>query len=232
MGMKKFVVALAAIIASISAYSQAQLHLGARIGGGAAINYQKLTQVQSAEGFKDAVTNDKGWELNAKAEALLGFGRFRFGYRFMYLRSYVEPGNNPYGPLTDFDRYSVYQNSTRTHLFGHYGVLEIAVINSKFFALTPAIAAGGFHGYTVDNSTKEHTQLSRVTKNRFSIGAELNAEFKIGPVTLMVGPNYYLFNQQDKVNTKWSRYTHVIGADAGIRVNLLGKAKSRSSADN
>lgn len=220
--MKKFIVAVAAIIASISVYSQAQLHIGVRAGAGAAINYQKLRQVESPEGFKDAVMHDKGWEGHAKAEALLGFGRFRFGYRFLYVRSYVEPGNNPYGPLTDFDRNTVYMNSTRTHLFGHYGVLEIALVNSKFFALTPAIAVGGFHGITVDNSTKDYVQLGRITKNRFSVGAELNAEFKIGPVTILLGPNYYLFNQQDKVNTKWSRYTHVIGADAGIRVNLLG----------
>ncbi len=230
--MKKYIVLIIAIIAAMNAFSQAQLHIGVRAGAGAAINYQRLMQVESAEGFKDAVTNDKGWEGHAKAEALLGFGRFRFGYRFMYVRSYVERGNNPYAPLTDGDRYSAYFNSTRTHLFGHYGVLEIAIINSKFFALTPAIAAGGFTGMTVDNTTKAHTQLSRITKNRFSVGAELNAEFKIDAVTLMFGPNYYLFNQQDKVNGKWNRYIHVIGADAGIRVNLLGKAKAKSSADN
>lgn len=230
--MKKYALLLVAITAVLTGFSQAQLHIGVRAGAGAAINYQRLTQVQSAEGFKDAVMNDKGWEGHAKGEALLGFGRFRFGYRFMYVRSYVERNVNPYAPLTDVDRNTAYYNSTRTHLFGHYGIIEVAIVNSKFFALTPAIAVGGFHGRTVDNSTKNYVQLGKITKNRFSVGAELNAEFKVGPVTLMFGPNYYLFNQQDKVNAKWSRYIHVIGADAGIRVNLLGKGRTKSSADN
>lgn len=202
-------------------YSQPQVYIGLRGGAGAAINYQKLQQVESAEGFKDAVFNDHGYSGHLKAEALFGIKHFRIGYRFMYLRSSINAPAQSYAPITDEGRYNFYFNSSRTILFAHYGVIEIPLINSKHFALTPAIAAGGFTGYTIDKDTKNKAQISSLTKNRFSVGAELNAEIKFGRVVIVAGPNYYLFNNTDRATKHWNRYTHVIGADVGLRVNLL-----------
>ena len=109
---------------------------------------------------------------------------------------------------------------------GHYALVQLAIINRPHFSLTPGIALGTFTGFNRDSQTNEAVKLRNVMKNLFSIGAELNAEIKIGRCMIFAGPSYYLFSMQDKVSPDWKQYKHFLGADIGLRVNLLGRKHS------
>lgn len=197
-----------------------QLYLGLRGGGSAMLTREQLYNVGTTEGIRTVFYSDRGWSAHAKAEALLGLGRIRFGYRFLY--NFSSPiGVTTYDVNVGNSRYTTYFNSGATHFFAHYFVLEAAIVNTRHFALVPGIALGSYTGFNIDNTTGERVQIADVTNRRFTFGGELNGEIKIHRVSIVFGPNYYLFSLRDRANSSWKQYQHFIGGDIGLRVNLL-----------
>jgi hypothetical protein len=181
----------------------------------------QLNSIGTAEGSQNIIKNTTNWSTNAKGEVLLGLWRFRLGYQFMYNFSEPTTFYNGPTPVVDSGQFTTYFNSSRTQIFAHYFLAEFAIINGRHFGLVPGIALGSYNGFRIDNNTGEKVPLSDDTYHRFSMGAELNAEFKFGRCAILLGPNYYLFSLQDKANNNWREYQHLIGADVGFRVNLL-----------
>ena len=200
---------------------KAKLYLGLRAGAGAMLSRDQINNFTSAQGPISVLQHHDTWSIHAKGEALLGFGRLRIGYQFLYNFSgpQVSSANNYFAG--DASRNTTYFNSSQTHFFAHYLLIEVAIINSKHFSLTPGVGAGTFTGFKVDNSSSNSVKLSDDTHNRFTISAELNAELKYGRCVFLFGPNYYLFSLQDRANKDWREYQHFIGFDVGLRVNLL-----------
>ena len=219
--MKRYIVITIALIMFCNSYGKVQLYLGLRTGAGLDITRDQLNNFNTAEGFANVVRTANTWSLHAKGEALVGFGRFRIGYQFLYNFIPSDASTVPYSPVTDNGRYTTYFNSSQSHYFGHYALMEVAVINTAHFALTPGIGLGSFTGYKIDKTTGDQVFLSADTHHRFSVSAELNAEVKFGRWSFLIGPNYYLFSMQDKASSNWHQYQNLIGADVGFRVNLL-----------
>ncbi len=221
--MKRSIAIIIALLLFSATYSQVDLFLGIRSGAGEMLSRQQLNNLPTRDGISNIANDRSGWSIPFKAEALLGLGSFRIGYQFMY--NYASPSITAqnFNPVITDGQYSTYFNASKMHLFAHYLLMELALINSRHFALTPGIAVGSYTGYRVDNTTGEHIMLSQVTDRHFSIGAELNAELTFGRLTILFGPNYYLFSLRDKANTSWREYQHFIGGDIGIRVNLFKK---------
>jgi len=219
--MKRFMCTLIMALLFIHSYGKVQLLLGFRTGAGLTLTRDQLNNLNTSQGAANVARTSDTWSLHLKAEALLGFGRLRVGYRFLYN---FTPSNIPgtsYVPIVDNSQYSTYFNSSRSHYFGQYGVVEYAIVNTKVFALTPGIGLGSFTGYNVDKSTGDMVPLSATTHHRFSLSADLNAEVKLGRWTILFGPNYYLFSLQDKASTDWHQYQNFIGGDIGFRFNLI-----------
>jgi hypothetical protein len=219
--MKNIFAIIISTLLFLPSYGKVQLYLGLRGGAGVMLTRDQLNNLATSQGFMNATRNTSGWSLNGKAEALIGFGRLRLGYQFLYNFSRPMASSSTYPAFTDNNLNTTYYNNSNTHFFGQYFVLEVAVVNLKHFALVPGIAVGSFTGFKVNNTTGEWVKLSADTHHRFSIGAQLNAEIKFGRFVFLVGPNYYLFSLQDKANNDWREYQHFIGADVGFRVNLL-----------
>ncbi len=187
------------------------------------MNTEQLKGMITTEGFKDATIRNHDWDANFKAEALIGIKHFRVGYRFMYMHVNGPTVAADYTPVMNGQQYTTYFNTSYTNIFAHYGVIEIPLINITHFALTPGVAIGGYTGSHIDKTTGDKVQLTDVGRYRFTVGAELNFEIKFGRAVIFFGPNYYMFNLQDKVNRDWHQYSHSVGADLGLRVNLLSK---------
>lgn len=217
-----FVLAIAIIVAGV-AYSQPlQLLLGAQGGIGGMYTFDQLPGLPTNEGNLNVTQGTGGISSNFKGEALLGIGRFRIGYQFLYAFSAPNINATSYTPNILPGQYTTYFNASRTNYFGNYLLLELAVINTPRFALTPGLALGSYSGYKVDNTTDQPVYLGDVTRDHFSIGADLNAEIKFSRRwTFLFGPNYYLFGMQDRFNNDWREYSHFFGIDAGFRVNIL-----------
>ena len=203
-----------------------KLYLGVRAGAGAMLTRDQLANFTNSQGPVSSVHHHETWTFHAKAEALVGFGRFRIGYQFLYNFSGPQLSSADNYFVGDDNRNTTYFNSLQTHFFGHYLHMELAIINLPHFALTPGIGAGTFTGFKVDNTSGNVVQLSADTHNRFSVSAELNAEIKFGQCVFLVGPNYYLFSLQDRADNNWREYQHFVGVDVGFRVNLLRDHKS------
>jgi hypothetical protein len=205
-------------LCSASYAGKVKLYLGARVGMGTILTRDIYTNDQ---GLVHILQHYNTWSLHAKGEALLGVGRFRIGYQFLY--NFSGPQIDAAGGYFpgDNNRNTTYFNSSQTHYFGHYLLMELAIINRPHFALTPGVGVGSYNGFKVDNTTGNIVQLSTDTHNRFSISAELNAEIKFGRCVFLIGPNYYLFSAQDRADNNWREYQHFIGVDAGFRVNIL-----------
>lgn len=221
--MKKLMLMIGAFLFCMYTYAQPQVLLGMRVGSGVMLTRNQLRSFSTTEGTRDILGNRSNWSITAKGDALVGLGRFRFGYRFLYNYS-KNKGQETFYPLVnnsiDYDRMTAYFDKASVHTFGHYGVLEIAIVNTRHFALTPGLAIGGYMGYVKDANGNK-VRFSDIVKYRFTIGAELNAEVKIKQVSIVFGPNYYMFNRQDKFNADWKQYAHLIGGDVGVRVNLV-----------
>jgi len=219
--MKRGIITIVAILLFTTSYGKVQLYLGLRTGAGLAVTQTQLNNFATPQGTANVLRTANSWSLHAKAEALLGFGHFRIGYRFLY--NFTPP--NISGPTFISDvkipQYTTYFNSAQSHYFGQYAVLEYAIIDSKHFALTPGIGLGSFTGYNIDRTSGDVVPLLATTHHRFSMSAELNAEIKFGRCVFLFGPNYYLFSLQDKASTNWHQYQNFIGADIGFRVNLI-----------
>ena len=201
--------------------SKVQLYLGIRGGAGVTINHYHFPDMVTSQGITTVKGNSYAWTAHAKGEVLFGVWRFRIGYRFLYNFSAPLLFSGPSSPIVDGNRYTTYFNSSQTHYFGHYLVLELAVINRQHFGLVPGVAVGTYGGYRVDNTTEEKVRLGVDTYHRFSVGLELNFEIKFGRCVFLAGPNYYLFSMQDRADNNWHNYQHILGADVGLRVNLL-----------
>ncbi len=223
--MKRYLTTIAVIALCYTLYSQPQLYLGVRAGAGGLGTYDHIPNVLTTDGFQNGSRASGGWAANLKGEALFGFGRFRIGYQFLYNNSSPSRTFSTHTPIIDRDRYTMYYNNYKDHIFGHYLLMQLAIINSKHFGLVPGIALGSFNGFKVDNDTYDRVRLAEVTRNRFSFGAELNAEIKFGRAIIFLGPNYYLFAMRDNINSNWREYRHFIGGDLGFRFNLLPGAK-------
>jgi hypothetical protein len=222
LNMKRSITTIAALLIFCYSYGGfIQLYLGLRAGAGLDLTHEQLNNFNTSEGFANVVRNADTWSLHAKGEALLGIGRFRIGYQFLY--NFIPSDITPlsYTPVIDNSRYTTYFNSSQSHYFGNYALMEIAIINLRHFALTPGVGLGSYTGYNVDQTTGDKVPLSADTHHRFSMSAELNAEIKFGRCAFLIGPNYYLFSAQDKANINWRQYQNFIGADIGLRVNLL-----------
>jgi len=219
--MKKPFLLITILLLYLGLFSQpVQLFLGVNGGVGDMLTKNQFSNFQSTGN-----TNSNGWSSHAKAEALLGLGRLRVGYQFLYNFSSPSIDGQAVTPVNS-NQNTTYFNASQVHFFGQYLVVELAIINTKHFALAPGIAGGTFTGYKVDNTTHDDVTLSQTTKHRYSLGANLNAEFKFANRwTFLVSPNYYLFSLQDKSNTDWHEYLNFLGVDVGIRVNLLSVAK-------
>ena len=200
--------------------SPIQLYLGLRGGAGLMLANSQLGNLTTSGGIQNINTNSYGPSGHAKGEILLGFKRLRFGYRFLYNFSAPHLAQANYFD-NDASRQTTYYNGNKNNFFGHYLLVELAVINLPHFALTPGVAVGSFSGFKVDNTSHASVWYSADMHHPFSIGAELNAEFKAGRCTFLIGPNYYLFTLQDRSRSDWHLYQHYIGADIGLRVNLL-----------
>jgi hypothetical protein len=220
--MKRYIAIIAAALLFSNAYAgTVQLYLGLRTGAGFDVTHDQLSSFNTTEGFANVVRNADTWSIHAKGEALLGIGRFRIGYQFLYNFIPSDISATGYIPVTDNSRYTIYFNSSQSHYFGQYALMELAIINLPHFALTPGVGLGSYTGYKIDQTTGERVDLSTDTHHRFSMSAELNAEIKFGRFVFLLGPNYYLFSLQDKANPSWHQYQNFIGADIGFRVNLL-----------
>ncbi len=223
--MKRSISIIIFLLVSAMTFSQVKLYLGARGGGGVMMSDNQLKGLKTAEG-RDAVFKDRSaWSAQAKGELLFGYKRLRVGYQFLYNFSAPINQSPAQQPLMNREQFATYLSSSQTQFFGHYALVELAVINRPHFSLTPGIAAGTFTGFNRDSETDKAVKLRNVTKNRFSIGAELNAEVKFGRCVIFLSPNYYLFSMQDKISKDWRQYKHFLGADLGFRVNLLKQSK-------
>jgi hypothetical protein len=223
---KKMMATTAVVLICFTSYgSKVKLYLGVRAGAGAMITRDQLNNFNSSQGPVNILQHHDTWSFHAKGEALLGFGRLRIGYQFLYNFSgpQISSANNYFAG--DNNRNTSYFNSSQTHFFGHYFHAEIAIIDLPHFALTPGGGIGTFTGFKVDNTTGNTVQISSDTHNRFSASAELNAEIKFGRCVLLAGPNYYFFSLQDRANNNWREYQHFIGVDVGLRVNLFREDK-------
>jgi hypothetical protein len=219
--MKRYITVFITGLLFYNSYGNVQLYLGLRTGAGLDITHDQLNKFNTSEGFANVVRKADTWSLHAKGEALLGLGRFRIGYQFLYNFIPSDVTSMTYIPVTDNSRYTTYFNSSQSHYFGQYALMEVAIINTHYFALTPGIGLGSFTGYKIDQTTGDRVSLSADTHHRFSMSAELDAEIKFGRCVFLIGPNYYLFCMQDKANSNWRQYQNLIGADIGLRVNLL-----------
>jgi hypothetical protein len=220
--MKRIIILISISLLCATSYAaKIRLYLGARAGIGALLTRDQINNYNNSSGPVSAFHHSDSWSFHAKGEALLGIGIFRIGYQFLYNFSgpQISSANNYF--TGDNNRNTTYFNSSHTHYFGHYLLIEVAIINTPHFSLTPGIGAGTYNGFKIDNTTGDHVRLSDDTHNRFSISAELNAEIKFGRCVFLVGPNYYLFSAQDRANSDWREYQHFIGGDIGFRVNLL-----------
>ena len=206
----------------LSSYAgKPKLYLGARAGVGSMITKDQLSNFANSQGPANSIYHHDTWSFHAKAEALLGFGRLRIGYQFLYNFSGPQISSVSNFFTDDNNRNTTYFNSSQTHFFGHYLHAEVAIIDWPHFALTPGVGIGTFTGFKVDNTSGNIVQISSDTHNRFTMSAELNAEIKFGSCVFLVGPNYYFFSLQDRARNDWREYQHFIGADIGLRVNLL-----------
>lgn len=222
--MKRYIITMAAALLFLNSYAgdgKVKLLLGLRTGAGLDVTRDQLKSFNTTDGFANVARTANTWSLHAKAEALLGIGRFRIGYQFLYNFIPSDISTPNFIPATDNSRYTTYFNSSQSHYFGQYAVLQYAIINARHFALVPGIGLGSFTGYKVDATTGDIVNLSTDTHHRFSTFAELNAEVKLGRWSIIFGPNYYLFCLQDKASNNWHQYQNLIGADIGFRVNLL-----------
>jgi hypothetical protein len=219
--MRKIIIIVACSFLFLPSYSQVQLYLGVRGGAGVMLTRDQLNNLATSSGFVNATNSSSSWSLHAKGEALIGFGRLRLGYQFLYNFAQTGSSSSTYSASIDNNRNTTYFNSSQTTFLGHYFLAEVAVIKLPHFVLAPGIALGSFTGFKVDNTTGDRVELSADTHHRFSAGAELNFELKFGRFTFLASPNYYLFTLQDKGTSSWREYQHFIGADLGFRVNLL-----------
>ena len=219
--MRKLLILLFSALAFLPSYGKVQLYLGLRGGAGVMLTNDQVKNLTTSSGFVNATRNTAAWTIHAKAEALIGFGRFRFGYQFLGNFSQSSASSSTYSGAIDNKANTTYFNNSKTVLLGQYFLAEVAVINLPHFALAPGIALGSFNGFKIDNTTGDRVALSAETHHRFSVGAELNFEIKFGRWSFLASPNYYLFSLQDKSNANWREYQHFIGADIGFRVNLL-----------
>ena len=222
--MKRITALLTVLLLGFSAYSQPiKLFLGVNGGVGDMITNDQLGNLQTTDGAKNFLKSNNGWSSHFKSQALLGIGRLRVGYQFLYNFASPSIGGYSVTPTNlNSNQNTTYFNTSQDHFFGQYLLVEMALINTDHFALAPGVAGGTFTGYKIDNTTHEMVTLSQTTHHRFSIGAELNAEFKFGGRwAFLVSPNYYLFSLQDNANPDWHQYLHFIGVDVGLRVNLF-----------
>ena len=221
---KRIIITVIVTLLCLTTYAgklKPKLYLGVRAGAGAMISRDQLNNAGTGQGPVTAVYHHDSWSFHAKGEALFGIGRLRIGYQFLYNFSGPQIASASNFFTGDNSRNTTYFNSSQTHFFGHYLLVELAIINRPHFSLTPGIAAGTFTGFKVDQSSGNNVSISNDTHNRFSVGAELNAEIKFGRCVFLVGPNYYLFSLQDRANNDWREYQHFVGVDVGFRVNLL-----------
>jgi hypothetical protein len=223
--MKRSIAIVLFLLINAMAFSQVKLYLGARGGGGVMMSKSQLKELKTQDGRDAVFKNRNAWSAQAKGEVLLGFKRLRIGYQFLYNFSAPINQSSSEQPLMNREQFATYLNSSQTQFFGHYALVEVAVINRPHFALTPGIAIGTYTGFNRDENTNEAVKLRNVTKNRFSIGTELNFEAKFGRCVIFGSPNYYLFSMQDKASKEWKQYKHFLGADIGFRVNLLPQSK-------
>jgi hypothetical protein len=198
-----------------------KLYLGLTGGGGSMLTNNQLTNLPTNEGLVNVNNYKYGRAADAKGQLLLGIGRLRIGYQFLYVFSAPHISSDGYTPLVDNSRNTTYFNASRNNIFGNYLLVELAVINLPHFALVPGVAVGSFSGFKIDNDSHDRVNYYDDMHHPFSIGAELNAEIKFGRCALLLGPNYYLFALQDKATSDWHQYQHYIGADIGLRINLL-----------
>lgn len=224
--MKSGIITIALTLSMLVSYSQVGFYLGLRGGAGAMITQNELNNFGTSEGIRNVVNSTNGWSAHAKAEALIGFWRVRLGYQFLYNFGSPSISETSVTPSPNGGRFTTYFNNSQTHFFGQYFLAEIAVVNTRHFALVPGIALGSYTGFKVDNNTGNVVQLSQDTHHRFSLGAELNAEAKFGRWTFLIGPNYYFFSLVNKANSDWKEYQHYIGGDIGFRVNLVKPRKA------
>jgi hypothetical protein len=218
--MKKQISVIIGLMMVLSSFGQVQFYLGLDGGAGAMLTHDQLVNVGTSDGIRSIFKSDEGWSAHAKAQALLGFGRIRLGYQFMYNFSAPTVVNTTPVPSVDNNSFTTYFNSSQVHFFGQYFLTELELIRTAHFDLVPGLALGSFTGFKVDNSTGNEVGLSTDTHHRFSMGAELNGEVKFGRCAFIFGPNYYLFSMDDKFHSDWREYQHFIGADIGLRVNL------------
>lgn len=219
--MKRYIALTAAMLLAAGTYAQLGLYLGIRGGGGAMLTQNQVTNLPSSEGFENVFSKTSAWSGNIKGEALFGIWRVRLGYQVMYNFSgpsvTTVSGNPELSPAAN----TTYFNSSQTRILAQYFLFEIALIHTRHFNLVPGVALGSYDGYKIDENTGEQVSFSQTTHRRFSAGAELNFEIVYGRCTFLFGPNYYLFDYQDKYSSNWREYQHLIGGDIGLRVNLI-----------
>jgi len=223
--MKRYIALIAVMFLAAGTYAQLGLYLGIRGGGGAMLTQNQVTNLPTSEGVENVFSKSSAWSGNVKGEALFGVWRIRLGYQVMYNASgpsVTEVGTT--AQLTPAAN-TTYFNSSQTRILAQYFLFEIALIHTHHFNLVPGIALGSYDGYKIDQTTGDHINFSETTHHRFSAGAELNFEIVYGRCTFFFGPNYYVFDYQDKYSSNWRQYQHLIGGDIGFRVNLIKPKK-------
>ena len=222
--MKIFLIFLF-ILSAVYSNGQLAIYLGFHGGGGTLLSKDKLQSVTTNQGSADILDKNRTWATNAKGEFLIGMGRLRIGYQFLYEFSPAQ--QNSYNNIVGVTEKTAttYFASSNTQLFAHYFVIELSVFTRKKFSLVPAFLAGGFSGFKVNRTTSEKIPLSQETYKHVTIGAALNGEIRIKQVTILISPNYYFFKMKDKVSNDWKEYRNFIGGDIGLRINLI-KVKS------
>ena len=125
--MKRIITIACTHLIFSSSFAGVQFYLGLRGGAGILLTHDQLNNFNTSQGFANVVRNSNTWSLHAKGEALLGIGRFRFGYRFLYNFIPADVAGASYIPGPDASRNTTYFNSSQSHYFGHYAVVEFAV---------------------------------------------------------------------------------------------------------
>jgi hypothetical protein len=205
---------------------QVKLYFGIRGGGGALFIQDKLNGVNTSQGAVNVFQKSTSWSTDAKAELILGLGRLRLGYQFLYSYSPAHVITLTDTPSVLKSTYTTYFNSSQTNVFGNYFILELAVIDKAHFTLAPGFTLGAVAGFKLDKTSGDKVAFSQTTAHRFSASVEINAEVKLGRVVVFASPNYNFLQLIDKSNKAWNEKQNMLGGDLGLRVNMLKQRKN------
>ncbi|MFN8276529.1 MAG: hypothetical protein U0T84_03525 [Chitinophagales bacterium] len=203
--------------------AQHAFYIGAKSGvAGNFVQYKNLPYtyyVNNLPYSSQAQLVSKGLTVPVQAELIYGYKKLRVGYQFEYLRTFNTAYTYRLSTFTiGLNDTTISTNTIRQNYFCHSLVLEYILVQTKHFNLVPGVSFGLFHGNS-DATIEPFDQT--VLKNKFKVGIGVNAEVVLGQVSILVTPQYNLIRLQNYGAANQSGFTHIIGLEAGIRVNCV-----------